>query len=510
MAKETDKRWKGRLIDWPTLSEMDTADYELKPLNQAQVAILLAALEPYRWGTRWIDLAISKDELELLISDIEYRLMLNEAGMEIIWDGCALKSVDGGIETTIVTAAEIQACMDLSGLSGGGGIVPKVYNVLLGANVTTTSLTFVHASQLDQEHTYTKSNALVFVSFSAQANQGQRTTFKMRMNNGSVVYGRDTIEQETFANVTAREIVFSDVFEDIPAGSHTLGIEWKVNAGTGVIFEGYNAVWTIIEFDDASDLFVEDIRIFEGELQKKIGGIWLNVTDSLEAILNSISATASAALAAAAAAQATADGAVTVNTSQSTQITALQTGLGDANLAIDALDIRLTSIEDVDIPQINTTLANHESRLDALEAASANLPWSIIFDFKVDDWDWVAAGGETWNSSNGWMSANGSGEIHIYRADLISDQRVTHMKLWWRAATGSYPQTYNAAFSDLATGGGLYVAGIGTLFAGWVKVPQNDGYQNCQIKIVAADGIADFQLEKVQFLGLGVDPFAGI
>lgn len=78
MAKDTDKRWKGLLQDWPTVAEMDTDDFEYKILNQQQIAILLAALSPYRWRTRWIDLDISKDELEKLISEIELRLMRDE------------------------------------------------------------------------------------------------------------------------------------------------------------------------------------------------------------------------------------------------------------------------------------------------------------------------------------------------------------------------------------------------------------------------------------------------
>lgn len=82
MGKETDKRWKGIVIDWDEISQMDSADYELKPLNQQQVAILLALLQYQKWRTRWLNLDISNDELLAYIADIEYRLMMNEdAGM---------------------------------------------------------------------------------------------------------------------------------------------------------------------------------------------------------------------------------------------------------------------------------------------------------------------------------------------------------------------------------------------------------------------------------------------
>lgn len=78
MARPTDKRWKGILIDWPTIADMDANDYELKPLNQQQVAILLALLEYQKWPTRWTGLEMDKSELETYIADIEQRLMRNE------------------------------------------------------------------------------------------------------------------------------------------------------------------------------------------------------------------------------------------------------------------------------------------------------------------------------------------------------------------------------------------------------------------------------------------------
>lgn len=80
MARATDKRWKGILIDWEEIADMDAEDYELKPLNQQQAAILLALLEYQKWPTRWLNLDMSQDELETYIADIEQRLMRNEGG----------------------------------------------------------------------------------------------------------------------------------------------------------------------------------------------------------------------------------------------------------------------------------------------------------------------------------------------------------------------------------------------------------------------------------------------
>lgn len=81
MARETDKRWKGRLIDWEKIAAMDDIDYEFKPLNQQQVAILLALLEYQKWSTRWLNLEMSNSELLVYIGDIEERLMRNEGLM---------------------------------------------------------------------------------------------------------------------------------------------------------------------------------------------------------------------------------------------------------------------------------------------------------------------------------------------------------------------------------------------------------------------------------------------
>lgn len=83
MSKETDKRWKAFAIDWQEIADMDSEDYELKPLNQQHVAILLALLQYQKWETRWVNLGLTRDELQAYIADIEYRLMLNEGGLSM-------------------------------------------------------------------------------------------------------------------------------------------------------------------------------------------------------------------------------------------------------------------------------------------------------------------------------------------------------------------------------------------------------------------------------------------
>src|SRR5574341_41426 len=87
MARETDKRWKGRLLDWEKIDAMDGDEYEFHLLNQRQVAVLLALLEYQKWTTRWINLSVSKSELQKFVGDIELRLMTSEdCGMSIDYE----------------------------------------------------------------------------------------------------------------------------------------------------------------------------------------------------------------------------------------------------------------------------------------------------------------------------------------------------------------------------------------------------------------------------------------
>lgn len=165
MARPTDKRWKGYLIDWPTIAAMDSEDYELKPLNQQQVAILLMLLEYQKWETRWTNLGLSKDELQAYIGDIEERLMRNEGGgmatKDDIRDGIyeafnrlALQLASGGYtniqvdeegNVTSGTAEEQEGLpeddpttpIDETAAARGGGVV----GVRLGMNTIWANLT---------------------------------------------------------------------------------------------------------------------------------------------------------------------------------------------------------------------------------------------------------------------------------------------------------------------------------------------------------------------------------
>lgn len=76
---DTQRQWKAFPLHWDLYSEYNNETNEGKLLTPFQVGILLAAVKPYRWSTRWIGLGITEDELEAQISEIEDRLMRNEA-----------------------------------------------------------------------------------------------------------------------------------------------------------------------------------------------------------------------------------------------------------------------------------------------------------------------------------------------------------------------------------------------------------------------------------------------
>lgn len=129
MSRETDKRWKGIVLDWSKLSAMDNIDYELKPLNQQQVAVLLSVLQYQKWATRWTNLSISEHDLQVFIADIEDRLMRNSSGgsmtcediEDCLGDSPTITSIENNITTiqqTIIQQEEDCGC-------GGGMVNPE-------------------------------------------------------------------------------------------------------------------------------------------------------------------------------------------------------------------------------------------------------------------------------------------------------------------------------------------------------------------------------------------------
>lgn len=249
---------------------------------------------------------------------------------------------------------------------GGGGVAAMKatsYTIELGANQDTTSTTMVQAAGSAQSHQYTYGNALIFAECQLlNTNAGSNAFMEIR-NNGAAP---SSAVQRIGGN--AGEVLYvSANFASLDKVSpSTISIYFRANANTARIGTGTRILYTILEFESASDLeamFVQDIQYSGGILQKKINDTWFNVVD-IAGLLAPIQTTANNAAAAASAAQSTANnaltianGAVTVNNSQNTRLNNLE---NDVN-----------QIQTVDLPQINLTLADHEARIDALEAAVA-------------------------------------------------------------------------------------------------------------------------------------------
>lgn len=397
-----------------------------------------------------------------------------------------------------------------SGGGGGGGIAAisgSTENIPLASNVTTTSTTFTRITAGSWSRTFTKSKAIVQMVISVVNSAVQDTIARPHIQSGATSINGVNLTQGVNTGTQSRELVVTDFFENIPIDAATMEIQWRVGGGTGTINANYDVMWTVIEYEDAADLFVEDIRIVGRELQKKIAGAWITVTDSLATILNQIEAIANNAASAAAASQSTANnaltvanGAVTVNNTQNTRLTNLENDLN--------------GIITIDIPQINLTLADHEARIDALEAAvGGESPyfdggvWSHTFDWTLgSDLGWspinmTYVNGFGWNLSNTGLQ----GTLSLPSV-IIKDSRITHIKVELfrqNSGIGNIIFGFPSSSSDTQVFG---LTGSSTLDNRWYKVP-NDGNTYVPALQFLPPNSTGHQIKRVLFLGRGENPF---
>jgi hypothetical protein len=256
---------------------------------------------------------------------------------------------------------------DGGGSGSGSSLSVRTLDFRLPSNtVTTTQTTMQFGAAFT--HTPSRSNMLVIVKgvTALHSSATGHTGIQLQWSGVDGIYGAEVAVEGT----SGRQISVSDVWDNVvPDVQHNITLLFRAQeAGTATINDATDWSVTIIEWDNAEDLFVQDIRFDSGtrELEKKIGGVWITVDDSLADVLNAIqtiannaAATASNAAAAAAAAQTTANGAVTVNNTQNTRLTSLESDVGDLQLSVS---------------QINITIADHEARIDALESVQSG--WS--------------------------------------------------------------------------------------------------------------------------------------
>lgn len=407
-------------------------------------------------------------------------------------EDCNLEQQIDGVWSVVDGWADFMAsCIPSSGGGGGGAaaISPQMFVWDLGASVTNSTTSF--ATAISVSFTPTKSNFIALVKNLTLSNSAGGATAEIRLRYNGIAGEKGSLIQ---ANGTgAREAAIDDFWLDQEIGvPHTFAVEMRsaTASNTATLGSGLDQMVTFLEWNELSELFVEDVQYVGGVLQKKIAGVWINVVDIM-ALLSPIQTTANNALAAAANAQVTANSAVVVNNTQ--------------NIRMDTIEDRLDQIEDLDIPQINLTLANHESRIDALEAAIGTTEaWSFVYDFQAGQHGWAATSA-VYVAGQGFRADSGIGFQITKTGTTVFDQRITHIKMEFSAVSGAgVPQDTEAIFHVFASDGNIRLSNAGSTI-NWIKA---DTYGQPYTPSIAIDAITgQYYLRKITILGRGINVF---
>jgi len=420
---------------------------------------------------------------------------------QLIWDGCQLSTLTGGIETVVVTAEQIQACLDLPSGGGGGGaasIKALARYITLGANLSFTETTWTEKSDTDIAWIPTKSHALIGVSASV-SNAGSQSSFirPVVRQGANLFLGTEDNQGRTFGT-TIREVWCWEVFDSYALTNSTIRFQTKVSGSTGALSANFDLQYVILEFEDASELFVEDIRINAGELQKKIGGVWINVTDSFQSIIANLQTQVSSALTQAATAltaannaQTTANSAVTINNNQNVRLNALESDVEDLELDAAAQAI---------------TLNDHESRIDTLEAASGGTAiWNTYSkDLRLSAGNWAVSNG-SWISGQGFVASFDGSPITISQTIEWVSQRYSYFMADFRILDGNSAEMM-VEFLGLTTDSQPIVKADNadiTLARVYVRIPTiTSPLQQVAIRFSPLSNDGKIRIENIKFIGL--------
>jgi len=302
-----------------------------------------------------------------------------------------LEKLVGGVWAVFATCEQLVACAPEGG-GGGGAAALTVKTYRMGTvgfgTVTSTTTSFADISGCHIVHTPSRSNMLVIAENISLLNSAANQPITIRMVLGGTGVGLDAREQ-ALHNSVLTPMAISDRWEVTPDIEYALDIQWKTTSGTMTRSERTTINITIIEYDNTEDLYVQDIRVLsDGTIQKKIGGVWIDVSVDLAVLLADIQADADAAAAAAAAAQSTANTATTVNSTQAAQISALITENTTQNGQIAA-------IQAVNTAQ-GALLTAHEARLDDIDLSIAGLlVEQTVQNGRLDELEAASGGGST-------------------------------------------------------------------------------------------------------------------
>jgi hypothetical protein len=478
--------------------EVDLVGAGLHTIYIVFLPILDDSLIPIRFGGgfRGVQLCDFVEVPEMGIANIRF-------------EDCNLEVQDAGGVWSVVPGWENWLDCVPSGGGGGGVAAFKAtpYAFEAGANIDTTSTTMVQAVASIQEHQYTYSKALIFAECQLSNTNAAGNAFIEVRNDGA--QGVRSSVNRVGGNVG--EVLYtSAAFEGLDTVNPSeISIYFRANANTARIGQGSRIHYTILEFESADDLeamFVQDIQYSGGVLQKKLGGVWLNVVD-IAALLAPIQTTANNAAAAASAAQSTANnaltvanGAVTVNNTQNTRLNNIE---GD-----------LEQVVDIDIPQINLTLANHESRIAALEAALAGgTTWAGYKLGQITDLDLAPTGGRysspfstfDSNPARRWWTPTVNNDIDVFSANAMRLGAAAFVRVAINVenyVSGTFSARINGGQEALL----LQNIGSGNIWGAWIPVLPNES-ADMQIEVSASTGGNTWGLRSITYLLINFNPF---
>lgn len=449
---------------------------------------------------------------------------VGEVGIEqIFWDGCALKIITGGVESTVVSAEEIQACMDIPDGGGSGSAVfsTQMHVWDIGANVTNNTQSF--ATALSVSFTPTKPNFIALVKNLTLSNSAGGAVAEVRLRYNGVAGGKSaTIEA---VGTTGREASIDDYWLNQEVGvAHTFAVEMRSEtaSNTATLGSGLDQMVTFLEWDSAEDLFVQDVQYVDGVLQKKIGGLWFDVVD-IEAILAPIQSLAAAANSAAAAAQTSANSAIATNSAQ-------QTTINNHATRITNLEDTLEEVVTLDLPQINLTIADHESRIDALESApSGGGDWAgetlgkvshLFSSLNPAGGVYAIQSGSYQTSPVAGLQADSGGDLHFTVDNAMKFGSVAFVEIQVLVIGSPPPDILTMRINNgvpvrmdaITIGVNDYFRGYAAVDGNEISAPSPIISDTMKIHIEEDGGLTDetkWRVIGVKYLCIEVDPFTG-
>lgn len=205
---------------------------------------------------------------------------------------------------------------------------------------------------------------------------------------------------------------------------------------------------------------------------------------------SALEAAIAAAQADADAAQATANGAVTVNTTQANQITAIQ--------GVNTTQSNQITVLTGDVVNLYARMTAAENDIGALAFGGI---WAWYHDFSLGQQGYILGSEGTYSAGIGFRSNTNGLEI-IYNTEQIKENNIGWLQctvLYNSAATGTSRWKVNGQNPAL-----FDYNGVGVNSYGWYNLPPND-YANLTIEF---EGSGDFYLLSLRYLGRGTNlPF---